>query len=148
MTREKKEQLTNRLVLNFGILLAGALILLYLNSALSSNSMITTVTYWILLVVAILSILLGIFLLVWGIKKKNDAKNYSAVCLGTFVASFILYLPKLGWIHAFNRGKAVATVYILMALYFIVLSIITAIQLRKPLVKSADKKIVHKKKRK
>ena len=43
--------------------------------------------------------------------------------------------------------NAVVPVYIAMAVYFIVLSVIIAIQLRKPLVKTEAEKIKHKKKK-
>ncbi len=136
MTKEQREKISNRLVLNFGILLAGAFILLYVNSALQSNSKATTFMYNALPYVAILSIILGLVIFFWGKIKKNNIKNYSAVCLGTLIASFILYMPKFGWIPNFTSSKAVITVYIAMAVYFVVMAIITAVLLRKPLVKT------------
>ena len=145
MTRQEKERLSNRLVANFGILLAGALVLLYVNSALQSNSVATTFIYYALPVVAALSLALGLFLFFWGKKKGNAAKNYSAVCLGTLVASIVLYFPKFGIIPGFISKDAVLTVYILMAVYFVVMAIITAFMMRKPLTKEP---IRHAKKRK
>ncbi len=145
MTRQEKERISNRLVANFGILLAGALVLLYVNSALQSNSAATTFVYNALPFVAGISLALGLFLFFWGKKKGNAAKNYSAVCLGTLIASIVLYFPKFGLIQGFISKTAVLTVYALMVVYFVVMAIITAVQLRKPLTKEP---IRHAKKRK
>lgn len=146
MTKEKKEQLSNRLVLNFGILLAAGLVLLYINSALRSGGKAMNIAYWFLLIVGIISILLGIFLFVWGKLKKPSVKNYSAVCLGTLIGCAALYISKLGWIPGYDKVTAVISVYIAMAVYFIVMAIITAVQLHKPTVKSEAEKAAHAKK--
>lgn len=135
MTRQEKERISNRLVLNFGILLAGALVLLYVNSALQSNSSATTFVYNALPFVAGISLILGLFLFFWGKAKKNAAMKYSSICLGTLIASIILYFPKFGLIPGFISKTAVLTVYALMVVYFIVMAVITAVQLKKPLEK-------------
>ncbi len=148
MTKEKREQLSNRLVLNFGILLTASLVLLYLNSALRSGIKASNAAFAVILIVGIISLVLGVFLFVYGKTKKPAVTNYSAICLGTLIGSALLYLVKLNWIPAYTNAKAVITVYIAMAVYFIVLTIITATQLKKPLVKSDAEKIVHSKKKK
>ena len=136
MTKEQKEKLSNRLVLNFGILLAAGLVLLYVNSALRNGLRAAQVTCNTLFVVGIISALLGIFLFVWGKVKKTAAKNYSAICLGVFIACAMIYFSGLNLIPSYTKTVAVLSVYIAMAVYFIVLSIITSIQLRKPTIKS------------
>ncbi|MBR5236222.1 MAG: hypothetical protein IKW06_02460 [Clostridia bacterium] len=136
MTKEQKEKLSNRLVLNFGILLAAGLVLLYVNSALRGGFRAAGITYTIMLIVAVLCVLLGIFLFVWGKKKKPAVKNYSAVCLGVFIGCAMIYFSGLNLVPAYTKTVAVISVYIAMAVYFIVLSIITSIQLRKPTIKS------------
>ncbi|MBQ4517736.1 MAG: hypothetical protein II997_04015 [Clostridia bacterium] len=148
MTRKQKEQLSNRLVMNFGILLAAGLILLYVNSALRSGIRISNPTYLIILILGIISLALGVYVFVLGKIKKPKLTNYSAIFFGTFISCAVLYVSKFGWIPGFDKMTAVIPVYILMAVYFIVLSIVTAIQLRKPLVKSESEKIQHKKKKK
>ena len=154
MTKEKKEQLSNRLVLNFGILLAAGLVLLYVNTALRSGGNAMRWAYVFLLVVAIISVVLGLFLLIWGKLKKPSVKNYSAVCLGTLIGSAAIYITNFGWIPNYDKVTAVICVYIAMAGYFVVMAIITAVQLHKPTVKSEaetaakQKKLAGKKKKK
>lgn len=135
MTKERKEQLSNRLVLNFGILLGAALIMLYVNNALRSGGTYRTVTYTILLILGIIGAVgaVGFFLL--GKLKLPKLKNYSAIFLGDFIICAMLYIVQLGWIPGYTNVVSVMAVYIAMAAYFIILAIITAIQLRKPVVK-------------
>ncbi len=147
MTRERKEQLSNRLVLNFGILLVAAVVLLYVNTALR-NASSRELTYLIVLIAGIVSAVLAVFLFVWGKMNKPAVKNYSAVALGVFVGCAILYGSKVVSFPLYNHVNAVIAVYLAMAVYFIVMAIITAVMLRKPLVKDPSKKIVHAKKRK
>lgn len=147
MTKQMKEKISNRLVLNFGVLLAFALVLLYVRSALSST--IRGITYTIILVIGILCIIGSIVMFILGKKNGNERlKNNSAIPFGTFIGCVALYLAKLNLIPGYTWNKAILTVYILMAVYFIVMAIITAVLLKKPTVKETDKKIVHKKKRK
>lgn len=140
MTRQEKEKLSNRLVLNFGILLAAGLILLYVNSALRSGSSARNIAYWVILIVGIIAALGAAFLFFWGKLKKPAIKNYSAVCLGLFIGCAMLYISKFGWIPGYTHVRAVIAVYIAMAAYFIVLAIITGIMLRKPLIKTEAEK--------
>lgn len=148
MTRKQKEQLSNRLVLNFGILLAAGLVLLYVNSALRSGIRISNPTYLVIMILGIITLALGIYVLVLGKTKKPRITNYCAIFFGVAIGCAVLYISKFNWIPGIDRMNAVIPVYILMAVYFIVLSIVTAIQLRKPLVKSESEKIQHKKKKK
>ncbi|MBE7048645.1 MAG: hypothetical protein E7393_04670 [Ruminococcaceae bacterium] len=143
MTKEQKEKLSNRLVLNFGILLVAALVLLYVNSALHSGGRESA--YWFILAVGIISVPLGVFLFIWGKLKKSAVKNYSAVCLGTLIACAVLYISKWG-LFTLHSGRAVIAVYAAMAIYFIIMAIITAIQLHKPTVKSEAEKAAYAKK--
>lgn len=136
MTKEMKEQISNRLVLNFGVLLAAALVLLYVRSALSSS--IANVTYIILLIIGILCLAGSVVMFVLGKKNGTKLKNYSAIPFGTFIGCAVLYSAKLGFIPGFGWSKAVVTVYILMAVYFVVMAIITAVLLNKPTVKEVD----------
>ncbi|MBR6728557.1 MAG: hypothetical protein IKL80_00210 [Clostridia bacterium] len=148
MTKAKKEQLSNRLVLNFGILLAAGLILLYVNSALRSGGSAANAAYLVILIVGILAAALAVFLFVWGKAKKPALKNYSAVGLGVFIGCAMLYLAKLNWIPNYTNVVAVIAVYLAMAVYFIVLAIITGVMLRKPVIKAEADKIVHAKSKK
>ncbi len=148
MTKERKEQLSNRLVLNFGILLLAGLVLLYLNTALRNGGSARQLAYVIILIAGIVGAALAVFLFVWGMKKNPKVKNYSAIGLGVFVGSALLYISKLNLIPSYTNVLAVKVTYIAMAVYFIVMAIIIGIQVRKPLIKDESKKIVHAKKRK
>lgn len=147
MTRKQKEQLSNRLVLNFGILLAASLILLYVNSALRSGISVSNTTYTIIQVLGIICLVLGIYFFAVGKTKKCKFKNYSAIFFGVAIGCAILFIAKLGWIPGVDRMNAVVPVYIAMAVYFIVLAIVISVQLRKPLIKTEAEKIKHKKKK-
>ncbi len=147
MTKERKEQLSNRLVLNFGILLVAAVVLLYVNTALR-NASSRELTYTIILIAGIVSAALAVFLFVWGKIKGTKAKNYSAVALGAFIGCALLYASKVITYPLYNHIAAVITVYIAMAVYFIVMAIITAVLVNKPTIKNANEKIVHSKKKK
>ncbi len=136
MTKERQEQLSNRLVMNFGILLGAALIMLYVNSALRSGGMYRSVTYTILLVLGIIGIAGAIAFFVLGKLKKPKLTNYSAIFLGDAIICAMLYIVKFGWIPGYNTVASVVAVYLAMVLYFIILAIVTAIQLRKPVVKT------------
>lgn len=146
MTKENKERLSNRLVLNFGILLAAGLVLLYVNTALRSGGNAMNWAYLFLLITGILSIVLGLFLLIWGKLKKPAVKNYSAVCLGTLIGSAAIYITKFGFIPGYDKVKAVICVYIAMAIYFVVMAVITAVLLHKPTIKSEAELVARQKK--
>ena len=148
MTKERHEQLSNRLVLNFAFLLLGGLALLYVNTALRSGGAARDLAYLVLLIAMIVSAVAAVLLFVLGTVKKSALKNYSAVPFGVLVGSFMVYASKLGFLSAYDSVKAVIVTYIAMAVYFIVLAIVIGVQLRKPIAKDPGKKIVHVKKRK
>ena len=135
ITKERKEQLSNRLVLNFGILLGVALIMLYVNSALRSGGIYRTVTYTVLLVLGIIGVIGAVGFFVLGKLKNPKLTNYSAIFLGDIIICAMLYIVKFNLIPGYDTVISVIAVYLAMALYFIVLAIITAIQMRKPIVK-------------
>lgn len=137
MTKERQEQLSNRLVMNFGILLGAALIMLYVNSALRSGGVYRSVTYTVLFILGIVGVVGAITFFVLGKVKYPKMKNYSAIFLGDAVICAMLYIVKFGWIPSYNTVVSVVAVYLAMVLYFAVLAIVTAIQLRKPIVKTA-----------
>lgn len=132
MTREQREKLSNRVILNFGILLCGALIMLYIYNFISAGYQ--TQTAYTVGVIGILSAIAAIVFFVLGKVKYPKIKNYSAIFLGMFIASLITYAPRFGFmadlLPSFTMKTAVVTVFILMLVYFIVLSIVTAIILK------------------
>ena len=146
LTKEKKEQLLNRLVLNFGILLIGAFLMLYVNGLLRGSY--SKLTYTIILVLGILGAVSAVLLFVLGKKKNLKLKNYSAVGIGVFVAAIILYISKFNLFSFYSKSFAVASVYILMLVYFVVLAVYTKIMTSKPLVKDSAVLKKNKKKRK
>ena len=146
LTKERKEQLSNRLVLNFGVLLIGAFLMLNVNGLLRGNY--STLMYTIILVLGILGAVSAVLLFVLGKKKNLKLKNYSAVGIGVFVASFLVYISKLNLFSFYSKSFAVALVYILMLVYFIILAVYTKIMTSKPLVKDSAVLKKNKKKRK
>ena len=68
LTKERKEQLSNRLVLNFGVLLIGAFLMLYVNGLLRGNY--SKLMYTIILVLGILGAVSAVLLFVLGKKKE------------------------------------------------------------------------------
>lgn len=144
MTKKKREQLSNRLVLNFGILLLGALIMLYVNSAIKTYS-VANIAYIVILILGILGLASAVFLFVYGKQKKPQVKNYSAVGLGVFIASVVIYASKL---NLYSKNIAVIAVYLLMLIYFIILAVYTSVMIRKPLEKDPAAEAVKKNKKK
>lgn len=145
ITKEQREKASNRLVLNFGILLAGALILLYIYNF---NSAYPTQVRTLLGVLGIVFALLGIAMLVLGFKKDPKYKKYSAIPFGAFVpCALVSYVSKFP-IYNYTTEKAIGISLILMLIYFVVLGIYTAIYLKTHEVLVEKKKIQHKKKRK
>ncbi len=147
MTQKRKEQLSNRLIMNFAFLLLGALILLYVNTGLRNGGAAKELTYTLLLIAGIVGAVFAIVLFALGTAKKSSSmKNYSAVGLGVLIGSMMIYLSKI--IPGYNNVTAVIVTYIAMAVYFVALAIIIGIAMRKPIEKDPAKKIVHAKKRK
>lgn len=148
MTKAEREKVSNRLVLNFGILLAGALIMLYVWNFISAGYVRQAQN--VCGVAAIIAAVTAIVLFVVGNVKKNALKKYSAVPLGVMVAGAIVYLPYLlAPKFAFVTPKnAVITVFILMLVYFVVMAIVTGVILKKhPEAPTEKKKIQHAKKK-
>ena len=148
MTKAEREKVSNRLVLNFGILLAGALIMLYVWNFVSAGYVRQTQN--VCGIAAIIAAVTAIVLFVVGSVKKNALKKYSAVPLGVMIAGVIVYLPHLlATKFAFVTPKnAVITVFILMLIYFIVMAIVTGVILKKhPEAPKEQKKIQHAKKK-
>lgn len=144
ITKEQKEKVSNRLVLNFGILLAGALIMLYVYNFVSAGY--TSSVQNVLLTLGIIFAVLAVVTFVLGMKKLPSLKKYAPVALGAFIACGVVASTK--FIPAFPIKTAVLSVFILMAAYFIVMAIYTAIYLGTHKVIVEKKKIQHKKKRK
>ena len=134
MTKERQEKLANRLVLNFGILLGVALIMLYVNNALRSPG-VRTVTYTVLLVLGIIFAVGAVGFYFLGKYKVPKLTKYSPFCLGGFVICAMLYISSLSIIPGYSNIDAVIAVYIAMVVYFVVLAIVTSVQLKKPVVK-------------
>ena len=146
MTREEREKLSNRLILNFGILLCGALIMLYVYNFISAGYAIQTA--YTVGIIGIISAVVAIVFFVLGKTKFPKIKNYSAIFFGMFIAALVTYAPRFGFVTklvpAFTMKVAVVSVFILMAVYFIVLSIVTAVILKThPEAPLEKKKIQH-----
>ena len=144
ITREQKEKVSNRLVLNFGILLAGAWIMLYVYKFVSAG-------YWnsvqnVLLVLGIIFAVGAVATFILGKKKCPCLTKYAPILLGSFIVCGIVASTK--FITSFPIKTAVISTFIEMAVYFIVMAICTAIYLKTHTVVIEKKKIVHKKKRK
>lgn len=160
ITQQQKEKMSNRVVLNFGILLAGALVLLYVYNFYVSGYMLPlfktlrTLGY-------IFAVLAAAMFGLSFMKKFRNMRNYAAIPFGAFIATVLLaFLPDFTtysspFMVQFNNitGKmydfkmAVLIVIALMVLYFIALSVYTAIYLAKHPVEVQKKKIQHKKKK-
>ncbi len=144
ITKEQKEKVSNRLVLNFGILLAGALIMLYVYNFVSAGY--TSSVKNVLLTLGIIFAVLTVVTFVLGMKKFPSLKKYSPVALGAFIACGVVASTK--FIPSFPIKTSVLVVFILMAVYFIVMAIYTGIYLKTHPVLIEKKNIHHKKKRK
>ena len=156
ITKEQKEKVSNRLVLNFGVLLAGSLALLYVYNFFASGW--GTQLLSVLSVLGIIFAVVAVAMFVLGLVKFPKMKNFSAIPFGAFLAcALIAYLPKWNFFMAkfsfithrhYSTGMAVIITLILMLIYFIVLAVITGIYLKTHPVLVEKKKIQHKKKRK
>jgi len=159
ITQQQKEKMSNRVVLNFGILLAGALVLLYVYNFHASGYRLPL--YNTLRVLGY--IFAGLAVVMFGAsftKKFSKMRNYATIPFGAFIATiFLVFLPGNYDYNTFRTsfntitgkpyefGTAMAFVIALMVLYFIVLSVYTAIYLKKHPVEVQKKKIQHKKKK-
>ncbi len=147
MTKEQREKVSNRLILNFGILLCGALIMLYVYNFISAGYVSQTQN--VLGIIAIVSAVIAIVFAVLGKVKNEKFLKAAPVFLGMFIAGAITYLPRL--IPALQAKTAVIIVFLLMLVYFIVMAIITGVILKTHPEQPKEKKAIHhakKKKRK
>ena len=149
ITKEQQEKVSNRLVLNFGILLAGALIMLYVYNfaAAGYSNQLENV----LGVLGIVFAVAGIAFLVLGYTKLPKLKNYSAIFFGAFIpCALVSYFQKIPFLYNrfpdFSAKNAVVVTLVLMALYFIVFSVYTAIYSATHTV-LVEKRIIHHKKK-
>jgi len=151
MTKEQREKISNRLLLNFGILLAGALVMLYVYNF--ANAGYNEEVAIFMGVAACVSAVAAIVMFVLGKVKYPNIKNYSAIFLGMFLAGAITYASQIKFVrnmvNAYTVKNAAILVLLLMLVYFIVMAIITAITLKThPEAPSEKKKIQHAKKKK
>lgn len=150
ITKEQQERVSNRLVLNFGILLAGALVMLYIYNFTAAGYQAQVKS--VLGVLGIVFLAIAIAMLVLGFKKYPKLKNYSAIPFGAFIpCALISYFHKVPFLSAklpaFSAENAVVLTLILMAVYFVVLAIYTGIYSATHTVLVEKKKIHHKKKK-
>lgn len=146
MTKEQREKISNRLTLNFGILLCGALIMLYVYNFVVAGYVHETANF--VGIVGILSAIVAIALFVLGKIKYPKIKNYSAIFLGMFIAALIVYAPRIPFmanlLPTFTIKTAIIVVFLLMLAYFIVFAIVSGIMLKKhPEAPVEKKKIQH-----
>ncbi len=146
MTKEQREKVSNRLILNFGIILAGALVMLYVYNFISAGYVRQAQN--VVGVAAIISAVLAIVFAVIGKVKGNKMASVAPVFLGMFIAGAITFLPR--FVSALDAKTAVIIVFLAMLLYFIVMAVITAVILKKHPEQPREKKQIHhaKKKRK
>ena len=150
ITKEQSEKVSNRLVLNFGILLAAALILLYVYNFASAGYPMQVKN--VLFVLGIVFLVIGAAMLVLGFKKFPKLKNYSAIPFGAFVpCALVSYFHKIPFLSkawpGFTIQNAIVVTLILMAVYFVALAVYTAIYTKTHPVLVEKKKIQHKKKK-
>ena len=147
MTKEQREHVSNRLILNFGILLFGALIMLYVYNFIGAGYVRQTQN--VLGAIGIASAVVAIVFVVLGKLKNANFLTVVPVFLGMFIAGAITYLPR--FVSNLQAKTAVIIVFWLMLAYFIVMAVITAIILKVHPEQPKEKKVVHhakKKKRK
>jgi len=144
ITKEEREKVSNRLVLNFGILLAGALLMLYVYNFTAAGYIGQVQN--VLFVLSIVFLIAAALAFILGYKKLPSLKKYRTLFLGIFVGCAIVSSTK--FIQAFPIKASILAVFVLMAVYFIVIAIYTAIYLKTHTVIIEKKKIQHKKKRK
>ncbi len=143
ITREQKEKVSNRLVLNFGILLLGALVMLYVYNFTAAGYIPAVQN--VLFVLGIIFAVATIAAFVLGKLKFSKLTKYAYILLGAFITCGIPASTK--FILTFSIKKAIVLTFILMAVYFIVMAIYTGIYLKTHPVLIKKQKIVHKKKK-
>jgi len=103
-------------------------------------------------VLGIIFLVVAVAMLVLGFKKFPKLKNYSAIPFGAFVpCALISYFHKVPFLTnafpGFTIQNAIIATLILMAVYFVVLAVYTAIYSKTHTVIIEKKKIQHKKKK-
>lgn len=140
ISKERRETLSNRVVIQFGLLLCGALAMLYVYNFLNAGYTSSTITTCGVL--AGVGLVAAIVFFVLGLTKCPKMKNWAGVFLGMFICGGAVFATK--WVTAVSATKVVAGIFVLMLAYFVVLSIATAVYLKKhPEAPSAKNKIVH-----
>lgn len=150
ITKEQSEKANNRLVLNFGILLAGALVLLYVYNFAQAGYPVQVKN--VLGVLGIVFLVLAVAMLILGFKKWPKLKNYSAIPFAAIVpCALISYFHEIPFLSnalpGFTIQNAIIVTLILMAVYFVVLAVYTGIYSATHTVLVEKKKIQHKKKK-
>lgn len=143
ITKEQKEKVSNGLVLDFGIVLAAALIMLYVYNFVSAGYVSSVQN--VMLVFGIIFAIGAALTFILGKKKCEKLAKFAPVLLGAFVVAGVVASTK--FISAFPIKTSVIVTFVLLALYFIVRAIYTGIYLKTHTVIIEKKKIVHKKKR-
>ncbi len=151
ITAEQKERANNRLVLNFGILLAGALVMLYVYNFTKAGYPVEVKK--VLGILGIVFAAVTVVMFVIGLIKKSRLKNYSAIPFGAFLSCAIIsYFHKIPFLTkkwpAFRIEDGVTVILILMVAYFVILAVVTGIYLATHSVYVEKKQVMHKKKRK
>lgn len=146
ITREEREKISNRLVLNFGILLCGALVMLYIYNFVNANYIKQTATA--VGIIGIIALIATVVFFILSKKKDGKFKTVSAISLGAFVCALITYIPSLGFVKnllpAFTMKTAIISVFILMLVYFVVMCVVTMVTLAiHPLAPVQKNKIQH-----
>ena len=150
ITKEQSEKANNRLVLNFGILLAGALVLLYVFNFAQAGYPVQVKN--VLGVLGIVFLVLAVAMLILGFKKWSKLKTYSAIPFAAIVpCALVSYFHKIPFLTnafpGFTIQNAIIVTLILMAVYFVVLAVYTGIYSATHPVLVEKKKIQHKKKK-
>ena len=150
LTKEQSEKANNRLVLNFGILLAGALVLLYVFNFAQAGYPVQVKN--VLGVLGIVFLVLAVAMLILGFKKWSKLKTYSAIPFAAIVpCALVSYFHKIPFLTnafpGFTIQNAIIVTLILMAVYFVVLAVYTGIYSATHPVLVEKKKIQHKKKK-
>ena len=92
ITKEQKEKVSNRLVSIFGILLAGALVMLYIYNFVAANYIRDVQN--VLLVLSIIFFITTVLTFVLGIKKFPKVFKFWPISLGAFIACGIVASTK------------------------------------------------------
>lgn len=150
ITKEQSERVSNRLVLNFGILLAGALILLYVYNFVQAGYPVQVKN--VLGILGVVFLIVAIAMLVVGFLKFPKLKNYSAIPFASVIpCALISYFHKVPFLTnafpGFTIQNAIIVTLILMAVYFVALAVYTGIYNATHTVLVEKKKIQHKKKK-